>query len=58
MNARQRVIATLGGPCAWCQSTTGLEIDHLHGGGNQYRAQIRLPLAIWLAPNNSLSSCV
>src|SRR5215813_15095322 len=54
MNARQRVIAALGCRCAWCQSTTGREIDHLHGGGNQHRAQIRLPLTIWLGPNNSL----
>jgi hypothetical protein len=48
MNVRQRVIAALGGRCAWCQSTAGLEIDHMHGGGNQHRAQIRLPLATWL----------
>jgi hypothetical protein len=32
MNARQRVIAALGGRCAWCQSTAGpFEIDHVHG---------------------------
>jgi hypothetical protein len=49
MNARQRVIAALGGRCAWCQSTAGpFEIDHIHGGGNQHRAQLRLPLATWL----------
>ena len=49
MNARQRVIAALGGRCAWCQSTAGpFEIDHIHGGGNQHRTQIRLPLATWL----------
>jgi hypothetical protein len=46
MNARQRVIAALGGRCAWCQSTAGpFEIDHIHGGGNQHHAQLRLPLA-------------
>jgi hypothetical protein len=46
MNARQRVIAALGGRCAWCQSTARpFEIDHIHGGGNQHHAQLRLPLA-------------
>ena len=50
MNARQRVIAALGGRCAWCQSTAGpFEIDHIHGGGNHHRAQIRVPLERWLA---------
>jgi predicted transcriptional regulator len=50
MTARQRVIAALGGRCAWCQSTAGpFEIDHIHGGGNQHRAQIRVPLERWLA---------
>jgi hypothetical protein len=49
MNARQRVLAALGGRCAWCQSTTGpFEIDHIHGGGTQHRVQIRMPLERWL----------
>ena len=49
MNARQRVIAALGGRCAWCQSTAGpFEIDHIHGGGNQHRAQLHANLANWL----------
>ena len=49
MTARQRVIAALGGRCAWCQSTAGpFEIDHIHGGGNQHRAQLKEPIERWL----------
>jgi len=51
MNARQRVIAALGGRCAWCQSTAGpFEIDHTHDGGNQHRAQLHLAYCARRAP--------
>lgn len=49
MNVRQKVIAALGGKCAYCPATETLEVDHIHGGGNEHRRTIKVSLERWLA---------
>ena len=46
---RAKVLAGLGGVCAWCGSPGPLEIDHIEGGGNQHRRRLgSLKLHTWL----------
>ena len=35
--ARVTAIAVMGGCCVQCQSTEGLELDHINGGGGEHR---------------------
>lgn len=59
MNARQKVIAGLGGKCSWCGSTSRvLEIDHIDGGqgqGNAHRKAIGKKLEYWLCDQYAAS---
>jgi len=48
MNTRERVLGAYGGCCAYCGSPGPLEIDHIRGGGNVHRANIKVKLETWL----------